>query len=62
MRHKVKLSVSEKIRAWLDLSDFSFRLMQAALSNKELETKLKQISLSHKNRNKLMLERMAKVK
>ncbi|MBI5400018.1 hypothetical protein HZB07_05355 [Candidatus Saganbacteria bacterium] len=62
MRHKIKLTVNEKIRAWLDLSDFSFRLMKAALSKKELMKRIEKMNLTHAERNRLILARMAKVK
>ncbi len=40
MKHTLQLSPREKIRIWLDLSDFSFRLMSAALGEEQLEERL----------------------
>lgn len=40
MRHPLELSPEEKIKIWLDLCDFTYRLMKNGLGNKQLEKRL----------------------
>lgn len=62
MRHKIKLSVKEKIRRWLELCDFSFKLMQRALTPKELAKRLREMREEHLKRDSRILRNLAKVK
>mgnify|MGYP001591882287 CR=1 FL=1 len=62
MRHKIKLTVKEKINAWLDLCDFSFLLMKSTLNEKALIRKIDKINFAHAERNKLILKGLANVR
>jgi len=62
MRHKLKLSVRERIRAWLDLCDFSFRLMRGALGEKGLRKKIEKLRLEHLTKDRIILQGWAKIK
>jgi hypothetical protein len=41
MFHKTKFSIEEKIDIWLNLGDFSFKLLKENLTKKELEKMFK---------------------
>ncbi|MBI4801655.1 MAG: hypothetical protein HY796_03930 [Elusimicrobia bacterium] len=62
MQHKIKLTAREKINIWLDLCDFSFRLMKNALSVTELEKRLKKIRQAHLKEDRLFLLKLAGLK
>jgi len=61
MRHEVKLSKQEKIRIWLDLCDFTYTLMQKALSAKQLAKKMKRLRKLHWEEDKRMLIALGRV-
>lgn len=61
MRHAVKLTKEEKVKIWLDLCDFSFRLMRSALSPKELRRKLKRIRELHWKEDQRMLTALGRI-
>jgi len=61
MRHKIKLSISEKIRAWLELCDFSFQLMKRNLKPRELARRLKKMKEEHEEKNYRILKGLAKL-
>lgn len=60
MRHAVKLNKEEKARIWLDLCDFSFRLMQKALSAGQLAQKLEKMRRRHLAQDHRILEALAR--
>ncbi len=47
MRHELNLTVKERINIWLDLCDFSLRLMKTNLSLKQFNMKLYRIREKH---------------
>jgi hypothetical protein len=47
MYHKQNLTLAEKFKACLDLSDFTFRIMQKMLSRKEFTRRLENIRKDH---------------
>ena len=61
MRHKQNLSTKEKIHAWPDLCDFSFRLMKSNLTSKQLSEKIEKIREEHKKKNHRILKGLAKL-
>lgn len=62
MQHDLRLSSKEKIEIWLDLCDFSFKLMRAALSKRELKKRLNQMRRAHLEDDYLILSKLAKLK
>lgn len=60
MRHAVKLTKEEKVKIWLDLCDFSFRLLRKALSPRQLEHKLQKMRQRHLQEDRRVLEALAK--
>ena len=62
MKHNVRLSVKEKINIWLDLCEFTLALTKKVLSGKELNDKMKRMRAEHLKRNRLILEKMGRLK
>jgi hypothetical protein len=62
MRHNIKLSIKEKINIWLDLCEFSLRLMESSMSKKELNKRLKKMRNEHLKRDRVILENLGKLK
>jgi len=62
MQHRIKLTAREKINIWLDLCDFSFRLMKSTLNITELEKRLKKIRRAHLKEDRLLLLKWAGLK
>ena len=62
MRHKEKLSKSEKIRRWLELCDFSYRLMSGALSKARLNQRFRKIREEHVKNDHRILRYLGKFK
>jgi hypothetical protein len=60
MRHRVKLTREEKAKIWLELCDFSFRLMQSALRSGQLAARLKRMRELHLEKDKRMLLALAR--
>ena len=62
MQHKVKFTKEEKIRKWLELCDFSYRLMASALSKDELARRLKKMREEHVENDHNVLKYLGKLK
>ncbi|MFH1710320.1 MAG: hypothetical protein ABH860_04525 [bacterium] len=62
MRHEIKFTKEEKIGKWLELCDFSYRLMASALSKAELARRLKKMREEHVENNRNILRYMGKLK
>ena len=62
MKHKVKLTKSEKLRACLDLSDFVFRTMKNTLSRSEFNKRMKNLRKKHLKEDMILLKKMGRVK
>lgn len=62
MRHDVKHTKEEKARIWLDLCDFTYKLMQSALTPAELAKKRKIMRERHLEENRRVLEVLGGVK
>jgi len=60
MQHNIRLSVQEKIKIWLDLCDFSYKLMEQNLSKKELHERLKKLREEHLRNDVQMLKKIFK--
>ncbi|MCS7151444.1 MAG: hypothetical protein NZ928_03550 [Endomicrobia bacterium] len=60
MQHRLKLSQKQKFEIWLDLCDFSYKVMRQNLSKKELEKKLKLIRKKHIEKDLEMLNKIFK--
>lgn len=43
MKHAVKLSPQDKAQVWIDLCDFSLRLMESALDRSRIEEKFRRM-------------------
>jgi len=56
MRHEVKYTQKEKFKIWLDLCDFTYKLMQSALSPAELKKKRERMRERHLEENQRVLE------
>lgn len=59
MRHKLKMSIKEKINAYLDLCDLGYKMMKANLTPKEFAKRLKRIREEHLKKDYRILKRMA---
>ena len=55
MRHRVKLTREEKAKIWLELCDFSFRLMQSALTPGQLAARLARMRKLHREKDERLL-------
>lgn len=62
MHHKIKMTRKEKFKIWLELCDFTFRLMQRALSPRRLALKLQRMRAFHLEEDRRMLESLGRVK
>jgi len=63
MQHRLKFkSLEEKINIWLDLCDFTFKLISATLSPTELRKKLKKMREVHLRQDYLLLSKIARIK
>ena len=61
MYHKSKLSNQEKIKAWLDLCNFTFKLLEDNLEKEEMIKRFKKMRQEHLYVNYSILKRMSKV-
>ncbi len=43
MKHEINLTPEDRVQAWLDLCDFSLRLMESALSPSRLEERFRRM-------------------
>jgi len=43
MKHSATFSPQEKVKIWLDLCDFTFRLMDSSLDDHQLEKRLRRM-------------------
>ncbi|MBT9145599.1 hypothetical protein B9J77_04185 [candidate division NPL-UPA2 bacterium Unc8] len=62
MKHNIRLSTKEKINIWLDLCEFSSGLMESTMSKKELNRKLEKMRSEHLKRDRIMLEKIGRLK
>ena len=62
MKHNVKLTIKEKINIWLDLCEFSSKLMESAISKKECNDRMKRMRDEHLKRDRIILEKIGGVK
>ncbi len=62
MYHKVKLSTQERIKAWLNLCDLTFKLLKDNLGEKELRSRLKRMREEQIQANYLMLKGLNRIK
>jgi len=62
MQHNLKFTNKEKINIWLDLCGFSFKLMRAALSKRELKKRLAEMRRAHLEDDYLILSKLVKLK
>lgn len=62
MRHPLKLSKKEKFRQWLELCDFTYKLMQENLSKGQLKQKLAKMRKEHLQADYSLLSKLAKAK
>ena len=61
MQHRLKLTVREKIKIWLDLCDFSWRIMKSALSKADLKKRLEMMRKEHIEDDRRILRRLGKL-
>jgi hypothetical protein len=61
MKHQIKMSKSEKIEAWFSLCDFSQRLLEGALSKKEIREKFERMREEHLKMDYKILEAFSKL-
>lgn len=62
MQHKIELSVQEKRKAWLNLCDFSFKLIEDNLGKEDLQRKLRKMREAHVKVNHSILEGLSRIK
>jgi hypothetical protein len=62
VKHKLKLTTKEKINIWLDLCDFSFRLMEKTMSRDELNRKLERMRSEHLKKDRIIWEKIGRLK
>jgi len=62
MEHKLRLTVQEKIKACLDLSDFTFKMMKNILNKHEFNKRLNNLRKRHLREDLDLLEKLGKVK
>jgi hypothetical protein len=58
MKHFVKFNREEKINIWLDLCDFTFRLMANSLDERQLEKRLARMREEDLKRHREFLSRL----
>lgn len=61
MKHTLKLTPEERIAVWLDLCDFTFRLMKGGLDKEHLERRLHRMRGEKIKANKAFLTNLGKV-
>lgn len=62
MQHALKLTAREKTNVWLDLCDFTFKLLKSNLSAKGLSRRFRKIRQDHLEEDYLILSRLSKNK
>lgn len=62
MKHNIRLTTKERINIWLDLCEFSSRLMEKTMSKKELNRKVERMRSEHLRRDKIILEKIGRLK
>ena len=62
MYHKVELSTQERIMAWLNLCDLTFKLLKDNLEEKELRRRLKTMREERIRANYSILKGLSKIK
>lgn len=61
MHHKVKYAQNEKIKIWLDLCDFSLKLMKSALSSSGFKKRIIRMRKEHQEDNRRFLVAMGRL-
>lgn len=61
MKHKVELSARERVNAWLEICDFTFRLMSASLDKRRLEKRLRRMREDNVAAHKRFLSRLGMI-
>lgn len=61
MKHKINRSHNEKLKAWIDICDFSFRVMEKTLSKEEIEKRINKIKILHSENNKHIFTALGKI-
>ncbi len=62
MYHKVELSTQERIKAWLNLCDLTFKLLKDNLGEEELLERLKRIREEKIKANYSILKGLSRIK
>lgn len=62
MYHKLRLSIQERIKAWLDLCDFSLKLLEDNMDKKRVELKLKRMREDHLKTDYSVLSGLSRIK
>ena len=62
MKHLVKFNSREKIHIWLDLCDFTSRLMAAGLNKEQLDKRLRRMREETVKGHQGFLARLGKIK
>lgn len=58
MQHKLKLTLPEKFKACLDLSDFIFNMMRNSMSKSEFDKKLRNLREKHLKEDQVLLKNL----
>jgi len=61
MKHSVRFSKEEKINIWLDLCDFTFRLMAGSLDKRQLENRLSRMREEDVKSHREFLSRLGNI-
>lgn len=61
MKHSVRFSKEEKINIWLDLCDFTFRLMASSLDKRQLENRLSRMREEDVKSHREFLSRLGNI-
>lgn len=62
MKYSIRLTIKEKINIWLDLCEFSSGLMESAMPKRELNKRLARMRSEHLERDRIVLEKIGKLK
>lgn len=60
MRRALHLSEGARVSAWLDLCDFTFRLMKSSLGDKALEQRLKRMRRAQEQSRRRLLVNLSR--
>lgn len=61
MKHKLKLTLKEKIKACFDLSDFVFRITKNTLSEAEFNKRLSDLRKRHLEEHIVLLKELSRI-